>query len=60
MTQPVNRTPANEPSNSPPMEISGPPAQDTRTGSARIPDAVAALSYGAHVLPRLGGGPRIY
>jgi hypothetical protein len=33
---------------------------DETRAAARIPDSVAALSYGTRVLARLGGGPRIF
>jgi hypothetical protein len=39
-------------------ERTGP--QDERNAAARIPDSVAALSYGTRLLAGAGGGPRLF
>lgn len=60
MEQPTGRPFPSHPSELVPSTAErGRPATESEA-AARIPDAVAALSYGTRVLARPGGGPRIF
>jgi hypothetical protein len=60
MTQSEHRIPANQSPSPELTKTSAMPPIDLQAASARIPDAVAVLSYGTRPVGQLGVGPRIF
>jgi len=56
MAKPISGPASSERDNLPSTETSPPPSLHSLEASARVPDAVAALSYGGRILALPGAG----